>query len=306
MNKTIIGVLCALGCETLYGLSYIFTKTATETASVFSLLGWRFLIAIIVMSICICAGLIKIDLKGKSIKPLLLVALFSPCVYFISETMGINLTTASESGVFLACIPVAALIASTLILKKRPSKLQVIGILITLSGVIITVFAASATTSLSIAGYIFLFVAVVSYALYCVYVEKADAYTGAEITFIMLMFGAIVFGILAVCDAVFNGTIEGLLRLPFAEKSFAVAILYQGIGCSVLAFFLSNVAIAKIGVNRTSSFIGVATVVSIVAGAVLLKESFSLYQIIGAVVILIGVYTANVKIGKEESDIYGG
>ncbi|KIR03691.1 hypothetical protein P261_02506 [Lachnospiraceae bacterium TWA4] len=42
-----------------------------------------------------------------------------------------------------------------------------------------------------------------------------------------------------------------------------------------------------------SSFIGVATVVSIVAGALLLKEPFSVYQIIGAVIIIIGVYTAN-------------
>lgn len=31
-RKIFIGCLCALGCETLYGLSYIFTKTATETA----------------------------------------------------------------------------------------------------------------------------------------------------------------------------------------------------------------------------------------------------------------------------------
>ena len=71
-------------------------------------------------------------------------------------------------------------------------------------------------------------------------------------------------------------------------------MLYQGIGCSVLAFFLSNVAIAKIGVNRTSSFIGVATVVSIIAGAFILKESFT-RQIVGAAVIIIGVYTANAK-----------
>ena len=65
-------------------------------------------------------------------KPLLLVALFSPCIYFIAETIGISNTTSSESGVFLACIPVISLIASTLILKKKPAKIQVAGISITL------------------------------------------------------------------------------------------------------------------------------------------------------------------------------
>lgn len=298
-NNLIIGILCALGCETLYGLNYIFTKTATQTASAFSLLGWRFIVAVTIMSICICIGLIKINLKGKSLKPLLLVALFSPCIYFIGETIGISHTTASESGVFLATIPVASLILSTLILKKKPSKIQIIGILITLSGVMLTIFAVGASSSLSVVGYICLFAAVVSYALYSVFVEKANAYTEAEITFIMLVVGTIVFGILAVCDAVSNRTFGELISLPFKESSFAIAILYQGIGCSILAFLLSNMAIAKIGVNRTSSFIGVSTVVSIIAGVFLLKESFSIYQIIGVIVIIIGVYTANSKVGNE-------
>lgn len=41
-NSIITGCLCALGCEILYGWSYMFTKQATELASPFALLGWRF------------------------------------------------------------------------------------------------------------------------------------------------------------------------------------------------------------------------------------------------------------------------
>ena len=293
-NNT-VGILCAIGCETLYGLSFIFTKQATACASEFALLGWRFFIAVLAMSLCIVLGLIKVNLKGKSLKPLLLVALCSPCVYFIAETVGISHTTASESGAFLACIPVASLIASTLILKEKASKVQLIGILITLAGVLITVFAASTSSSLSVLGYAFLLIAVVSYALYGVFVDKAAAYTGAEITYVMLLSGAALFVLLAVAEAGFHGTLAELVRLPFQEPSFLIAILYQGIGCSVLAFFLSNLAISKIGVNRTSSFIGIATVVSILAGALLLQEAFTGFQIAGAAIILAGVYVANIK-----------
>ena len=78
-----------------------------------------------------------------------------------------------------------------------------------------------------------------------------------------------------------------------------IAILYQGIGCSVIAFFLSNIAISKIGVNRTASFIGISTVVSIVAGALILKENFSVYQLIGTIVIIMGVYVANANIKAQ-------
>lgn len=148
---------------------------------------------------------------------------------------------------------------------------------------------------MSVVGYAFLLIAVLSYALYSVFVEKAADYTGAEVTYIMLVVGAIVFVTIAVCEALYKGTVGELVALPFQNSDFLIAVLYQGIGCSILAFFLSNVAIAKIGVNRTSSFIGIATVVSIIAGALLLKETFTVMQIIGAVVIVIGVYTANTK-----------
>lgn len=298
-KNIMIGSFCAVGCEVLYGLSYIFTKQATDHASVFALLGWRFLLALVVMSVLVAVGALKINLKGKSLKSLFVVALFSPVMYFIGETFGIRHTTASESGVFLACIPVASLIASAAILRKKPTRLQVVGILITLAGVLITVFVVGTSSSLSIAGYAFLMVAVVSYALYCVFVEKASDYSEAEITYMMLAVGAVVFITLAVMEALLNGDLYSLAILPFKSKAFLIAMLYQGIGCSICAFFLSNIAIARIGVNRTSSFIGIATVVSIIAGALLLKEVFSFYQVIGAVIIVIGVYTANAKIQSK-------
>ena len=68
----IVGSLCALGCEALFGLSYIFTKQVTNLASPFVLMGWRFFIAFIVMSIFIVFFRIKINLKNKPLKKLFL------------------------------------------------------------------------------------------------------------------------------------------------------------------------------------------------------------------------------------------
>ena len=200
---------------------------------------------------------------------------------------------------FLACIPVVSLAASTLVLKKKPSKIQIAGILITLIGVIITVLVVSASSSLSIIGYTSLLIAVVSYAAYSVSVEKASCFTEAEITYSMLVFGAVLFVFLALADALMNGNIAELAMLPFTDMSFLSAVLYQGLGCSILAFFLSNAAISRIGVNRTSSFIGVSTVVSILAGAIFLHEDFSGYQMAGAAIIIAGVYIANS--GRKDS-----
>jgi drug/metabolite transporter (DMT)-like permease len=289
----LVGILCALGCEVLFGLSYIFTKQATNVASPLSLVGWRFLVAILVMAVCVAIGIVKINFKEKSWRPVLLVAFFCPIIYFIGETLGINYTTASESGAFLACIPVFCLIASTLFLKRKPFRQQVIGIGITLMGVLVTVLAVGGTASFSLLGYLMLLLAVASYSIYSILVEKGEKYSGGEITFAMLLAGAIVFIALAVAEATSSGDLRRLALLPLESKGFLVAVLYQGIGCSVFAFFLMNVAISKIGVNRMSSFIGVSTVVSIMAGIFLLGETFTHAQIAGAILIVIGVYVAN-------------
>ena len=227
--------------------------------------------------------------------PALIVSFFSPVLYFIGETFGISSTTATESGVFLACIPVATLVASTLILKKKPSKLQIAGIIVTVIGVTVTVVAVGVEYSLSIVGYGFLVLAVLGYALYAVFADKAKGYTGMEITYIMVAAGMVVFVLLAVGEAFITNNFNELVTLPFKDKHFMAAVLFQGIGCSVIAFFLSINAINLIGVNRTATFIGWATVVSVFAGAIFLQEHFSIAQFIGAIIIIVGVCIANAK-----------
>lgn len=256
-------------------------------------LGWRFIVALAVMSLCVALGLVKVRLRSRRLWPLLRVALFCPCLYFIGETVGIRETTVTESGVFLACVPALSLLASAVILKKKPTRRQVVGILITFLGVMTTVIAVGISSSLSPMGYAALMLAVAAYALYSVFVDLASDYTGAEITYAMLLSGAAFYSLLALGEAAAHGTLTALLTLPVKNGAFRTAVLYQGVGCSVAAFFLSNAAIAKIGVNKTSSFIGVSTIVSILAGALALSEPLHIGQIVGAAVIVAGVYTAN-------------
>ena len=210
-NRALSGGLCALGCEVLYGLSYLFTKRTADAASALALLGWRFIVALAVMSLCVALGLVKIRLRGRRLWPLLRVALFCPCLYFIGETVGIRETTVTESGVFLACVPALSLLASAVILKKKPTRRQVVGISITFLGVMTTVIAVGISSSLSPMGYAALMLAVAAYALYSVFVDLASDYTGAEITYAMLLSGAAFYGLLALGEAAAHGALTALL-----------------------------------------------------------------------------------------------
>lgn len=298
-NKILIGCLCAGGCEFIYGLSYMFTKQATDAASYLMLLSWRFVVAFAVINIFRLCGAVKINIRKKNIRPLIPVVVFNPLIYFVGETLGINYTTASESSSFLACIPISSLIASTIILHEKPARLQTLGICVTFAGVLTTVLCMGIEASLSVKGYLMLAVALVTFALYCVFVEKADEFTGAEITYAMLAAGAAGFTVAAAAESFTAGTVHEWIMMPITSKAFLSSVLYQGIIASIFAFFMNNVALTYIGVNRTSSFVGISTVVAILSGVLILDESFSVYQAAGVVLIIAGVYIANFRMNSD-------
>ena len=292
-KRITIGVAAALVCEVLFGLSYSFTKHAMNSADELDLLGWRFLLAFASIALLRALGILRTNFRGKNPKPLLLICLLNPFLYFIGETFGIARTSASESGVFLACIPVTAIAASSVILGKRPSQRQVVGIITTLIGVVTAVLATGLHLTFSPSGYAILVLAVLAYSLYSVYVERAREFTGVEITYVMLAGGASSFGTILVAKHLRTGTLGEILALPFTDTGFGAAVAYQGIACSMIAFFAANTAISHIGVNATSSFVGVSAVVAILAGVAVLGERITLLQILGMALILLGVYIAN-------------
>lgn len=290
-----LAYLAAIAVEVIYGFSYYFTKQAMGQASAQALLGWRSLFAWLTLTLLIRLDFFKFELKGRPWLPLIKVAIFFPVLYLLAETLGIHYTSSSESGVFLASIPVVSLILSKIMLNEKTHSLQLIGILMTVIGVVVTVLAVGLESSFSIMGYAFLLVAVLSYALYTVYVYRAGSYSSLEITYVMQALGALFFVPLALAESLIQGKLIELVLLPFHQPVFLMAILYQSLACSVLVAFLSIYAISKIGVNRTVSFIGISTVVSIAAGAFLLQEEFTLWQMVGTLIIIMGVYTANAR-----------
>ena len=293
-NKVALGVVSIIVCEVLFGFSFLFTKTATASVSALTLLSWRFMAAFVVMSLCALAGIIKLDFRKKSVSPLVLVAFFHPVLYFAGETAGIRLTTASESGTIIACIPVVAILMSILILKEPPTRLQLAGVAVSIAGVIVIVLVKGAEAAFSTLGYVLLLSAVFSYGLFSVFSQKASRFSSAEKTYVMVALGALVFTAAALVENARGGTMSQFVSLPVHNTDFLYAVLYLGVGCSVFAFFLNNVSIANIGTNRTATFAGLTTVVAVLAGVLILGEQFSVLQGLGAAMVLGGVYLANI------------
>ncbi|HWQ78092.1 MAG TPA: DMT family transporter [Anaerovoracaceae bacterium] len=160
-------------------------------------------------------------------------------------------------------------------------------------GVIVIMLAKDMSASFSPLGYLLLAGAVVTDSMCAVLTRKYVEFTAAERTYMMTFLGMIVFTTAASVEHIMAGTFMEFIRLPFTDMEFLISILYLGGFCSVAASMLSRIAIANIGPNRATSFAGVATITSVLAGIALLKEPFTLLQGAGTLLILAGAYAAN-------------
>ena len=158
--RTAKAILVCLLTSLLFGLSFIFIKMCVTEVSLFTMLSWRNIVAIIAMTLCAKLGIMHINLKGKDIKPLLKLSLYQPILYFIFESAGVKNTTASESGIIIATIPIVTMIWGMIFMKERPSRIQAFFMIMTVAGAVLAAGVGGVSTSSNFIGYVFLFLAV--------------------------------------------------------------------------------------------------------------------------------------------------
>jgi drug/metabolite transporter (DMT)-like permease len=294
-KKNITGMAAAFGGNIIFGFTFVFTKQILNAGmSPYALLSWRFAIASLTLALLSTCGVFKMRLRGKRLLRLLPVSLAEPCLYFVCESYGIARTTASESGTIIAFIPIAVLILSRLIFKERHTRGQFIGVLLSVIGIICVVLSGGFSASFSLSGYILLFGAVISASFYNIGVRwLGNEFNTAEITFGTNVLGLLFFGLLGCGEGLLKGDFAGMWLLPLYNPQVLTNILLLALGASIGAFMMVIYAIGAIGPTRSSSFAGITTITSIVFGLLLLGERMLPWQLIGAAMIIVGVWGAN-------------
>ena len=282
-----IPLLCAYLGHILWGFSYLFSKTALLTTGPNVLLSYRFILASVLMGILILGGKVHVSFKGKDwLSAVLLIVL--QLLYYSFESYSIYYTNATISGAVLAVAPVVAILFAILLLKEYPSKHQAIFCILPVIGVIIMTVAGNSLGIVSAKGAVFLFLACITSGAYKTINRKtARSFTSSERTFLVLSASAIGFTISALSDV---GGDFSIYLAPLAEPSFVLSVAALGILCSIGANLLVNYAVGRMSVVKLSSFGAITTLCSMVSGVILLGEPISWSLVIGAVLILLGIY----------------
>lgn len=287
-------IMAGLTVSTIFGFSFLFTKVGLNQINddVFYMLSLRFLVAALVLTILNLFGKLKVDFKDKKLHILFLLSFFQPIAYFIFETIGIKYTSSSEAGMMIALIPVIVTILAIIFLNERPKLVQIIFVLISVIGVLFINIMKGEING-NIIGVLFLLGAVFSAGFYNILSRKSSlSFTPVEITFVMMWVGAIVFNFISIIRFIINGNINQYI-LPLTNMKFIISVAYLGVLSSVIAFFMLNYMLSKLEASKSAVFTNLTTIVSIVAGVVILNESFYWYHLIGGIMIILGVWGTN-------------
>ncbi|ODA38937.1 Permease of the drug/metabolite transporter (DMT) superfamily [Desulfosporosinus sp. BG] len=278
----------------IWGFSFLFTKETLDHTFPLQLLGFRFGVAALFLTLLKLTGVVRFKLKGKSISSLLLLALFQPGLYFIGETWGVKWTSASEAGMVIALVPVAIASMAAIFLKEKLNVKQIISISASVLGVLLIVSAQGKPQfGEHLWGILALLLAVLAAGAYSILARHSSKrFTPLEITFIMMWAGTVIFNVLGVGQSVSEGSFLTYLS-PLQLPSVLWAILYLGALSSVLAFFLSNYMFAKLPVSQTAPILNLITVVSVFAGVFFRGEPFGWIQALGITLIVLGVWGTN-------------
>lgn len=281
----------SLTATTLFGLSYLFLKIALDAngGRIFNLLSYRFLLAAIALLILIVLGFVRLHFKGKNIKALLLMCLLNPALYFTLEILGVSRVASSEAGMMLSILPVSTMILGIIFLHERVTRWQVFFALLSISGIILINVCSYEPGDSSNLGRIILLLSILAGSSYSVTAKKISLeFSAIERTASMIFSGALFFTVAATLANLKDGMMPDYFH-QLANPSVFLPVLYLGIGCSLVAFFMLNYAITHLPVSKTSIMANFATVVSILAGVIFRHEPFYWYHGVGSVIILLGV-----------------
>ncbi len=283
--------LASIGFTLIFGFSYMFTKVALDYIEPMGLIATRYLIAFTVLEVLRRTKVISFRFRKEHIRFLFWIVIFQPVLYSIFSIYGIALIASSEAIMLIALIPVFAGVFSAVLLKEVPNPKQIFFILLSFTGVIyIQISLQGVDTDSSILGFFLVLLSVICGALYNVNSRRASMRIHPiEITYFMMLVGAITFNFLYTIILFYNGNLHHYVTI-WSNRNFLGPILYLGILSSLLAFFLLNYALSHLKAHIVGIYANMVTVIGIFAGYIILNEGLYYFHFIGSAMIIVGVY----------------
>lgn len=274
----------------LWGMSFVWTAIVLEYYQPVTIIFLRLLISTIFLFSWVRIFQKREVIQRKDYKLFFLSALFNPFFYFLGENYGVKFTSPTISAVMIATIPLFAPILAYFKLKEKLSWLNIVGILISFSGILIMLLNKNLQLDASPIGVLALLVAVFSAVSYVVYLKiLSGRYSPFFIIAVQNLIGLLYFlPLFLIFD--FDQFINVRPNLTTIGSIIALAVL-----CSSFAFVAFTFATREIGVSKSNVFANLIPVFTGVFSFFVIGEELNLQKILGIIIVVCGLFFSQIK-----------
>ncbi|MFC3883322.1 DMT family transporter [Bacillus songklensis] len=225
--------------------------------------------------------------------PLVFMGVTGVLLFNLFMFLALQYTSADNVGLLSTLNPISIAAASFFLLKERLNKLQILAMVISLIGVLIVMTHGEASRILRLhfnIGDVYMIIAVMTWGLYSIASKKAMDYVSPfKSTLWSGVFGVLITAPFTISSMAINN----------ASMSFYVALLYSGIGATVLAMVFWNIGVQKVGGTKSGMFLNFNPIFTTVLAFFFLGEKLNAAQLFGSIVVIGGVYFFTLKPVKK-------
>lgn len=291
-NRT--GHLLAFATTMVWGTTFVCTKVLLAAFEPIEILFFRFMLG----GIALCAAYPK-RLRVRDKKKELLFFLAGLCgvtFYFLLENIALTHTLASNVGVIISVAPFfTALLSRIVFREERLNKRFFVGFLLAIIGISCLSFPG-AKVEINPIGDLLAVGAAFVWACYSILTKKISTYGYKTVQTTRRIFFYGLLGILPILP--FFKFELGLHR--FLTPIYTANLLFLGLGASALCYVTWNVAVKVLGAVKTSVYIYLVPVVTVVTSILILHEKLTIVSLVGTVLTLLGLIVSERRGGNEE------
>ena len=244
------------------------------------------MLAVLIALILVCPH----RLKGTTPRQELTFAaagLCGVCLYYLLENIALTYTLASNVGVILSVAPFFTAILSHVVFKGteklRPSFFG--GFVLAMAGIALISFNGSAL-SLNPMGDLLALLAALVWACYSILTKKISGYGYSTLITTRRVF---CYGIAFMIPAMFLFDVQWELS-ALTQPVYLLNLIFLGLGASALCFVTWNTAVKLLGPVRTSVYIYMSPVITVVTSALILHEPVTPLAAGGMALTLAGLF----------------
>lgn len=294
-NSNLFYHLVAFLTVAIWGTTFVATKVlmlnGLSPAQIFTL---RFSIAYVLMLAFYHKRIFAASWKDEA--KMALLGITGGSLYFLSENEAMNFTTTTNTSLIVCSCPLFATLLVRLVYRDsaRINLVQMLGSLLAFVGMIIVVLNGRFVLHLSPVGDALAFTACMCWAIYSLLMKSVTGqYSAAFITRKVFFYG-----VLTILP--YYLLIPGFPSMDVLTKPQVIGnLLFLGCLASMICFLTWNCCISKLGAVKATNWVYFNPITTMIFASWVLDEEITVYFLVGAACILLGMYIADKKTKAE-------